>query len=505
MVSPNFSTTVTQADPADPTKTIQSTTNVTCDVSSIPLTIHVNKAWAVNYVTGDLLINMDYPISVTAKYDEQTNTFSGCTFVYASGYFLVYGDGSVSTLLDPALGEVPTQTGCYGRSAMDTIRVIAAGDPTRNPTDVPIINSLYSTSLVTGTGYTVGSLCGSLRAMNYSKATTSPTFTTVSFNTDILPTNDGIVVDAAQNVYAIGSDRNYGGMAMNPACPLSVTKIGNVGAICLGVPNLSNYVNYPVSAAQLQAGGAYGPFLVLESHPTLFISQNGSPLLSLQPYAGLCNIGSCLGPIQKPTLFNIDAASSTVSVLATPALDASGFPYGLNGDLIPIGFNNGYLMFSMGGPGIGVLANINTGVVLRTCSNLVDRSDFGCNEADSFGDYIYGFVGCAYQGSAPNVCINNPSINRVNTATGVIEHWDLKSMGYLALNGMSNSTNTASVPVRPIFFTDQAVFLACPSPDLTCPSPNWVSLDFATGQVTQVTNNGVTFEMVSTVIGTTLW
>lgn len=500
LVSPIFTATVTKTDPADPSKTIQATVNVTCDIDSIPLTIHVNKAWAINYATRDLLVNMDYPISVTATYHEQTNTFSSCSFVYTTGYFLVFGDNSVSAPLDPALGEGPVQSGCWGRTALDTIRVIAAGDPTRNPTNTPIINSLYDTSLVTATGYTLGSFCGSLRAMNYSRSPASATFTTINFNTDIQTTNDSIVVDAAQNIYAIGSDRNYGGIAINTACPVSVTKAGNASATCLSVPNLSSFVNYPVTAAQLQAAGTYGPFLVQESQPTMFIGQSGSPLLSLQPYAGLCNIGSCLGPILKPTLFNIDTATSTITALATPALDASGFPYGMAGNLIPIGFSNGYLMFSMGGPGIGILANINTGTVVKTCSNPVNGSDFGCNEADSFGDYVYGFLGC----SSPYFCLNNPTIDRVNTATGVVEHWDLKAMGYVALNSMSNSTNTASVPVRPIFFTDHAVFLACPTSNLALP-PNWVSLDFATGQITPVTTHGVTFDMVSTMIGTTLW
>lgn len=505
LVDPVFSTTVTVPDPNDSHKTIRKTVSVHCDISSIPTTIHVNKAWGLNFTTGDLMVNMDYPASVTADFDPRTETFSSCAYIYESGFFIIYGNGSVSSKLDPTLGGTTIfAPGCNVFTWSEILNVIPAGNPSKNPTNIPLLNTLHSTSLDALDGYQVGKLCGSLTALSYSPAG-GQTFTHLTFSNDILPNSTSITVDAAQNVYAIGSDRNYGGAAMNTACPVSTMKIGDSTSTCLSIPNQTNFVNHPVSAAQLQAAGRYGPRVTLESTTALFIGQGGLPILSLQPNTGLCNISGCLGAA-KPSLFTIDIATSTIASLATPALDAAGYPFGAIGIPIPFEMANGYLMFSNGGPpSSGILVNISTGNVIHTCSNLIFGQDHGCNEAHAFGDYVYGFVGCAYQGGDPNTCINSPTVDRVNTLTGVAEHWDIKALGYLAVNGITNSTNTASLPTRPILFTDQVVFLACPSPNLACTSPNWVSLSFATGQITPVTTNGITFDMIASLIGTALW
>lgn len=502
LVDPVYTAEVTYPDPNNPGHTITRKVNVTCDTASIQTTVHVNKAWALNLTSGDVLVNMDYPSSVDAEYDPNTNTFSACHFEYSSGYFIVFGDSSVSGLVDPALGAKPAPQGCNMMTDLEAMRVIAAGDPTRNPTGVPLLNSLHSATMVTSSGATIGPLCGSLRALNYSAANTA-SFTPLTFSTTIQTYNQSIAVDASQRVYAVGIDMNYGNMAIDPACPVATMKIGDTSSTCMGVPNLSNFVSYPVPASQVQAAGMYGPYIIKSANATIFIDKNGLPLLSLQPFSG-CNIGGCLN-VQKPTLFSIDPALATISQLATPALDASGFPYAISGNMTPIGLSNDYLMYSNAGPGNGVLVNVATGAVIYTCSNNILGQEFGCNAADAFGDYVYGFVGCAISGAAPDTCINNPSFNRVNTKTGVVEHWDLKSMGYLALNSMSNASNTMSLPVRPVFFTDQVVFLACPTPNLACAAPNWLSLDFATGQITQVTSGGITFDMLPTLVGTTLW
>lgn len=505
LVDPVFSTTVTVPDPNDSSKTIQKTVAVRCDIASIPTTIHVNKAWVLNFTAGDLMVNMDYPASVSADFDPQTETFSSCAFAYESGFFIIYGDGSVSSKLDPTLGGTTTfAPGCNVFTWGEILNVIPAGSPSKNPGSSPILNTLHSTDLDAVDGYQVGTVCGSLTALSYSPAG-GQTFTRLTFSNDILPNSTSITVDAAQNVYAIGNDRSYGGNAMNTACPVSTMKIGDATSTCLSVPNLTNFVDHPVSAAQLQAAGRYGPYVTRESIAALFIGQGGLPILSLQPSTSLCNISGCNGA-EKPSLFTIDIDTSTIAALATPALDAAGYPFGSIGTPTPFEMINGYLMFSNGGPpSSGVLVNISTGNVIHTCSNMVFGQDHGCNVAHAFGDHVYGFVGCAYQGGDPNTCVNSPTVDRVNTLTGVAEHWDIKALGYLAVNGISNSTNTMSLPTRPIFFTDQVVFLACPSPNLACASPNWVALSFATGQITPVTTNGITFDMIASLIGTALW
>lgn len=499
LVDPIYTAEVTYSDPNNSGNKITKKVSVTCDTASIQTTVHVKKAWALNLTSGDVLVNMNYPTSVDAEYDPNTNTFSSCHFEYSSGYFIIFGDSSVSGLVDPALGDIPSPQGC-NMTDMEAMSVIAAGDPTHNPTNVPLINSLHSSTMVTSSGATIGPYCGSLRALNYSP-TSAANFTTLTFSNTIQTYNQSIAVDASQRVYAVGIDMNYGNMTIDPACPVATMKIGDTSSTCMGVPNLSNFVSYPVPASQVQAAGSYGPYLIKSAYATIFIDKNGLPLLSLQPFSG-CNIGGCLN-VQKPTLFSIDPAIATISQLVTPALDASGFPYGISGFMTPIGLSNDYLMYSNAGPGNGVLVNISTGAVIYTCNNNVLGQEYGCNAADAYGDYIYGYVGCAYNGGAPDTCINNPSVDRVNTMTGVVEHWDIKSRGYLLLNSMSNASYTMSRPVRPVFFTDHVVFLACPASNLSCTAPNWVSLDFTTGQITPVTSRGIPFNMLPTLVFTT--
>jgi hypothetical protein len=503
LVNPVFSTTVKVPDPADATKTIDLKVSVTCDTASIPLSVNVKKAWALDLTTGDLLINMDYPSAVSATYDKTTNTFSACSFTYTNGLFTIFSNGSTSKPIDLTLGVTSTKPGCNFNPTF--FSVIAAGDPSRNSSSVPLLNSLSDTASVGSTGlFSPGVLCGSVRAFDY-KNSSVPVITEINFSNDVLPNNSSFAVDAT-HIYAVGSSREYGGYAVNSACPVAVTQIGAPGSSCIGIQNSSTYISYPVSATQVQAAGANASGLVQKPYPSLFLGSSGTPMLSLQTYSGLCGISSCDGSLATPAIFGFGPGTTTAQKLLTAALDSSGFPWGVTGsNPIPVGTSNDYLMFSLGGSNAGVLANISTGNILHTCTNLFGGSDIGCTYAVESGDFVYGLSVCGYQGASPDVCINSPQIGRVNTLTGTQNQWDLKSLGYLPLPAMSNSTNTISLPVPPIFYTDQVVFLACPSPHLTCPAPNWVSLNFSTGQITPVTTGGITFAMLSTLIGTTLW
>lgn len=482
LVNPVFSTTVTVPDPTDPTKKIQQTVSVTCDTASIPTVIHVNKANALNYITGDLLVNMDYPVSVTATYDSQTNTFSACSFTYDTGNFIVYGDGSVSSMLDSNFGEVPPP-GCSTGIPMQ--RVIAAGDPNRNPSNVPLFISLFDTSYVDGlTGtFHPGPLCGSARALSYVKGG-GQTITTLNFSNDVLQNNTSFAADSANNFYAIGADRTHGGYTTSVTCPISVTQIGSPGSTCITIPNVANYINYPATG------------LFQAPYPALFVGTAGAPILSLQTYSYGCGIGYCEGQLSSPTLFNIDPSQPMSSIISTPSLDASG---GMVSQQTPMGFSNGYLMFfPSGGNGVGdgVLVNITTGNVIHTCTNhwAGVNGDFGCSTTESFGDYVYGYVSCASTSNDANLCINSPSFSRTNTLTGITDTWDLTALGYLPEDGIGY------VPAKPIFDTNQVTFLACPSPNFACTSPNWVVLDFTTGQITPVTTGGITADQLSTII-----
>jgi hypothetical protein len=484
LVNPVFSTTVTVPDPTDPTKKIQQTVSVTCDTSSIPTVIHVNKANALNYSTGDILVNMDYPTSVSAAYDPQANIFSACSFTYTTGDFIVYGDGSVSSMLDSNFGEVPPP-GCQTGIPMQ--RVIAAGDPNRNPSNVPLFNSLYDTSYVDGRTNTFhpGPLCGSVRALSYSKLS-GISIATLNFSNDVLQNNTSFAADSANNFYAIGADRTHGGYTTSTTCPILVTQIGSPGSTCITIPNVANYINYPATG------------LFQAPYPALFVGMTGAPILSLQTYSYGCGIGYCEGQLSSPTLFNIDPSLPMSSIIPTPAMDASGFPWGIRAEQIPVGFSNGYLMFSTGSNGDGILVNITTGNVIHTCTNIVTGSDYGCSTAESFGDYVYGYVGCATTSNDANLCINIPVFSRTNTLTGNTDTWDLTALGYLPEDGIGY------VQVKPIFDTNQVTFLACSAPNFACASPNWVSLDFTTGLITPVTTGGVTSDQLSTIIEMTL-
>ncbi len=474
---PDPSVTPTANNP-HPSKSV----SVVCDTDSIPTTVQVNSVWALNKATGDMMVNMKYPSSVQAKYDQVTEKFSSCSFVYSSGNFIVYGDQTVGDTIDPLVGG-EKQTGACAMNDGAFFWIVANGDPSRNTSNFPIILDLHDSSYFDGdtNTYVKGPMCGSARTISYGKGIAT-VITKISFNNPTLANSGSFAADTS-NIYAVGSEPDYGGYAVKINCPVSVVKISDGSTSCVSIPSISNYVDYPVPPSQ--AGSANN---LKKPYPSIFINSDANIILSLQQF-NQCSVWGCsnVGAVSPPILYSIAPASLTASELSP---DTSQYPNTTY--LTPVGASNGFLTLADSGGGLvnGVLWNMNTGQILHTCT--VDPV-FGAGCPDYhwvYGDYVYGMRQCAYNSSTPNACLGTPSIGRVNTKTGVAQHWDPFALGWLP-------QLQQSVPV--LWFANQVTFFACRAPTSTCIDPSWVTLDFSSGTITMA-DSSMTANLAQTLV-----
>jgi hypothetical protein len=467
-----------------PTKQV----SVTCDVHSLPTIVNVFQAWLLDATNNDILVSMSYPDSVTANYDETTELFSSCNFVYKNGYFVIFGDGSVSVKLDDKLGANDSGS-CANISPIGS--VIPRGDSSKNTSGFPIIQNLLNTGVVdNGVYQTNAGVCGSVRLLDYSSS--GGTFTLLNFGLPLSVKGSSTIAADSNYVYSMSWKVGYPkNSTADESCPLVRVKISDNTSSCVTTPNISNYFAYPVPASQVSNTNKF-----TSSDASFFLDTDGKVSVSFLTYNLGCGVGVCgnNGAFQPPTLFKVTGSNTTASLITT---NTQNYPSGHQ----PAGSLNGYLLLSGngGGPLNGVLWKYSNGNILRTC--LYD-STFGDNcRTQKFGNVNYGISYCGYNGGHPQDCLGTPSIGRVNTTTGAVTNWDPVALGWLPVQGDAASVNGGgtSLAYQTLFFPDQIIFKACPAPANMCVTPVYVSLNYSTGQITPA-DSSLTDDVLTTLV-----
>jgi hypothetical protein len=480
---PTVNGTVTCPTPM-PTKQV----SVRCDVLSLPTVVNVYQAWLLDASNNDILVSMSYPDSVTANYDESTESFSSCNFVYKNGYFVIFGDGSVSGKLDDKLGASDSGA-CANISPI--VSVIPRGDSSKNVSGFPIIQNLLNTGVVDNGVYQTNSgVCGSVRLLDYSS--TGGSFTTLNFGAQLAVKGSSTIAADTNYVYSLSWKVGYPNQsAANDSCPVIRVKITDNTSTCVTTPNISNFFAYPVAANQVSNTNKF-----TSSDASFFLDTDGKFSVSFLPFNLGCGVGSCgnVGAFQPPTLFKVTGTNATATLITT---NTQNYPSGYQ----PAGSLNGYLLLSGngGGPFNGVLWKYSNGNILRTC--LYDATFGDSCKTQKFGNLNYGISYCSYNTGHPHDCLGTPSIGRVNTATGVVTNWDPVALGWLPVQGDAASVNGGgtSLAYQTLFLPDQIIFKACPAPTNMCVTPVYVSLNYATGQITPA-DSSLTDDILTTLV-----
>jgi len=429
-VDPVFTTTVpdksqcttTNGQVICPTPMPTKKVSVTCDVVSLPTVVNVTQAWLLDVSTNDILVNMSYPDSVTASYDENSGTFSSCSFVYKTGYFVIFGDGSVSAKLDDKLGADDTGA-CANISPITSI--IPRNDSSKNTSNFPLIQNLLNTGVVDNGVYQVNSgVCGSIRLLDYSSV--GGTFTKLNFGQQLAVKGSSIIASDSTYVYSLSWKVGYPNQSTaDESCPVLRVKISDNTSSCVTVPNVSNYFAYPVPANQVSNTNKF-----TGSDASFFLDTDGKFSFSFLTFNLGCGVGGCsnVGAFQPPTLFKVAGANSTATLLST---QTQNYPSGYQ----PVGSLNGYLLLGGlgGGPANGVLWKYSNGNILRTCPY---DATFGDNcKTQKYSNLNLGISYCVYNGGHPQDCLGTPSLGKVNTDTGTVTNWDPVTLGWLPVQG----------------------------------------------------------------------
>lgn len=443
---------------------------VVCNAPTVAVTVQILQTWTLNRTTGDRLVRMTYPASLTGQLNSTTQTFSACSFVYATGDFIVYADQSaVPVDLSKAYANA---RGCPNTLALS---VVANGDASRNVSANALLDTLFDSSAIVNGVFVPGPLCGGVWALSFAQGV-PPALSRLAFSATIAPPATDLAADAL-NVYAIGTSiasRSYGVSFPDAACPIALTQPGASGSTCETIPGAAALLIYP---------GNDTSTAVYE--PQLYLDGNSRPSLALQDVGSCAGAGACTGApnLPAPALFAIDPSGAMATAITT---DASGYPWNNSLGVSPVGAVDGWLLmgFEGGAPFSGLLWNPANGITLSVCGPF--SLGTACDSTLVIGSTAFGMSICQRNFATPSLCGGTPAIGVLDVPTASLQNWNPVAAGWLPLD-LVPVTPLLGAATVPLWFTDHVLFPACPATaGLNCPAPGWVSLDFASGVFTPV-------------------